>query len=105
MSGSFTKTAKWKALRLTVLERDAYTCRYCGMEPSDHTLLHADHVLPASMYPELQWEIDNLVTACRRCNLKKGASTVKRCTWVDPKYLAVVGGTTTDQQFIRSNTQ
>ena len=38
--------------------------------------LHADHIVPRSMISEEEvYDITNLQTLCRRCNLAKGAST------------------------------
>ena len=58
-------------LRTEVLERDDYTCRYCGRSRynSDVTL-HVDHIHPESEGGKTT--IDNLVTACQDCNLGKG---------------------------------
>jgi hypothetical protein len=53
-------------LKKRVLERDDYTCRYCGKR--SHSL-HVDHVYPYSKGGETT--INNLVTACSRCNLEK----------------------------------
>jgi len=55
--------------RKNVLLRDQYICQYCGKEfpPSFLTL---DHVIPNSQGGKTQW--DNLVTACKSCNTKKG---------------------------------
>lgn len=53
-------------IRQQVFERDNYTCRYCG---STQPPLHADHVYPWSKGGETS--INNLVTACRKCNGKK----------------------------------
>lgn len=55
-------------LRAKVLKRDNYTCRYCG---STQEPLHCDHVYPESRGGETSY--NNLVTACRPCNLKKHA--------------------------------
>jgi 5-methylcytosine-specific restriction endonuclease McrA len=52
--------------RRNVLRRDQYTCQYCGRHSSDLTI---DHVLPKSRGGPNAW--DNLVAACRACNLKK----------------------------------
>lgn len=59
---------RWKRLRLAVLERDRWTCRYCG-KPADH----CDHVLPRSRGGAD--DPANLVAACGLCNRKKGAQT------------------------------
>jgi 5-methylcytosine-specific restriction endonuclease McrA len=50
--------------------RDAYTCQYCGEAPGRHHLT-VDHVIPRSRGGTHGWE--NLVTACKRCNQKKGS--------------------------------
>lgn len=58
--------------RRSVMMRDNYTCQYCGCTPnkSDLTL---DHVLPKVQGGETVWE--NVVCACKACNLRKGART------------------------------
>lgn len=58
-------------LRSAVLERDDWTCRYCGRElgTAETTL---DHVVPRSKGGEDS--LANLVTACRSCNSAKAAN-------------------------------
>jgi 5-methylcytosine-specific restriction endonuclease McrA len=56
--------------RREVLKRDHYTCQYCGS--SKHLTL--DHVIPRSRCGSHTW--DNVVTACERCNSKKGDKTL-----------------------------
>lgn len=56
-------------LKKSVFERDGYRCRYCG----SHKNLTADHVFPESRGGETS--LENLVTACSECNLKKRART------------------------------
>lgn len=56
-------------LRFMVLRRDNYACRYCGRK-APSVELHIDHVEPWSKVRE--HKIDNLVAACRDCNLGKG---------------------------------
>jgi len=55
-------------LRERVLKRDSYACRYCY---STNGPFHMDHVYPFSKGGETTYA--NLVTACSRCNVKKGA--------------------------------
>lgn len=55
-------------LRQQVLERDEYTCRYCGLT-GDGVTFHIDHVYPVSKGGINH--IDNLVTSCEKCNLRK----------------------------------
>jgi len=58
--------------RRTVLARDGYTCQYCGRQP-DKSELTLDHVLPRCRGGKTSWE--NVVTACKRCNQRKGNHT------------------------------
>ncbi|KAL2952201.1 hypothetical protein AAZX31_19G097900 [Glycine max] len=57
--------------RKNILFRDNYTCQYC----SSHENLTIDHVVPAALGGEWTWE--NLVTACAKCNCKKGRKTLE----------------------------
>lgn len=59
------------AVRLRVLERDQFTCRYCGETPPRYAL-EIDHVIPISAGGKTT--DDNLVTACLPCNRRKGAN-------------------------------
>jgi 5-methylcytosine-specific restriction endonuclease McrA len=58
--------------RHSVLLRDNYTCQYCGSTPG-RVNLTLDHVLPRSRGGATSWE--NVVTACRACNVRKGDHT------------------------------
>ena len=58
--------------RRNLMFRDAHQCQYCGKRPPLREL-NIDHVLPRSRGGDDTWE--NLVTACRPCNLRKGWKT------------------------------
>ncbi|MCU0534420.1 MAG: HNH endonuclease [Hydrococcus sp. Prado102] len=58
--------------RRNILERDRHTCQYCSYKGEQLTL---DHIIPRSRGGGDTWE--NLVTACVRCNVKKGNRTPK----------------------------
>jgi 5-methylcytosine-specific restriction endonuclease McrA len=58
--------------RRNLLQRDNHSCQYCGYLGEGLTL---DHVVPRSRGGEDSWE--NMVTACVRCNVKKGNRTPK----------------------------
>jgi 5-methylcytosine-specific restriction endonuclease McrA len=63
------------SIRLTrrnVMFRDGHECQYCGKRPALREL-NIDHVVPRSRGGVDSWE--NLVTACRPCNLRKGWKT------------------------------
>ena len=53
-------------IREYVLQRDQRTCQYCD---ATGVTMEVDHVVPKSAHGT--YRIDNLITACRRCNQKK----------------------------------
>jgi 5-methylcytosine-specific restriction endonuclease McrA len=55
--------------RQNIFKRDRHKCQYCGTK-KDLTL---DHMIPRSKGGKSTW--NNLVTACKRCNARKGDST------------------------------
>lgn len=58
--------------RRNLMLRDGHQCQYCGKRPRV-VELNIDHVLPRSRGGRDTWE--NLVVACKHCNLKKGSRT------------------------------
>ena len=56
--------------RFNVFLRDAFVCQYCSERHPAHDLTF-DHVVPRSRGGRTTW--DNVVTACRRCNTRKGS--------------------------------
>lgn len=72
LRGHAQKVALWapRPTRTTLFRRDHGLCAYCGRH-ADHPT--AEHILPESRGGEYSWT--NLVTACRRCNTRKGART------------------------------
>jgi 5-methylcytosine-specific restriction endonuclease McrA len=64
-------TERWRKLRRRVLERDGYSCAYCGARANS-----VDHVVPRSAWPDGEPGVDdlaNLVACCTPCNSRKGA--------------------------------
>jgi 5-methylcytosine-specific restriction endonuclease McrA len=59
-----------KLSKQEIFRRDQHTCQYCG---SHSTKLTLDHIIPRHMGGEHSWH--NLITACARCNHKKGGRT------------------------------
>lgn len=55
--------------RHNVMKRDAFQCLYCGSTKN----LTLDHMVPKSRGGDSSWT--NLVTACMRCNTRKGNRT------------------------------
>ena len=58
--------------RRNLMLRDGHQCQYCSKRPTLREL-NIDHILPRSRGGLDTWE--NLVTACRICNLRKGWRT------------------------------
>jgi 5-methylcytosine-specific restriction endonuclease McrA len=79
--------------RRTVLIRDNYTCQYCGCQPPKAELT-IDHIMPRVRGGITSW--DNVVCACKPCNLRKGGRTPEevnmhlRSQPGRPKYVAMV---------------
>ena len=58
-----------KYSRKNIHVRDNFTCQYCGHVKE----ISIDHILPVSRGGKSTWE--NTVTACQKCNSKKGNKT------------------------------
>jgi 5-methylcytosine-specific restriction endonuclease McrA len=58
--------------RSALFRRDRCLCAYCG-EPFADSVLTMDHIVPAAQGGASTWT--NLVTACARCNGRKGNRT------------------------------
>jgi len=75
------KTSEWKALVLSVWERDNFTCQRCGVGNVDkQNRLHAHHIGTWAEYPELRTKKSNLITLCKRCHtwVHSNANTRRR---------------------------
>jgi 5-methylcytosine-specific restriction endonuclease McrA len=61
-----------KLTRREIFIRDDFTCQYCGVRSHDLTI---DHIIPRSRGGGHSW--DNLVSACRTCNHRKGGKSLQ----------------------------
>lgn len=61
-------TIEYRINRKRVLQRDGWTCQYCGGVADT-----ADHLIPFTVSGDNS--VENLVAACRSCNSRKGART------------------------------
>ncbi len=63
---------EYKLWRESVFERDNWTCIWCGAKSGKgkHIELHADHIKPFALFPELRFAIDNGRTLCIDCHRK-----------------------------------
>ena len=67
---TFRSSDAKRMFRETIKARDGYKCVYCGATED----LTFDHIRPRSAGGA--YTADNLVTACRPCNQKKGSTHV-----------------------------
>ena len=68
----YIKHSKIPLTRKNILKRDNNTCQYCGKNKSEITI---DHILPKDKGGNDSW--NNLVVACKRCNMIKGNYLLK----------------------------
>lgn len=63
---------KYKDWRLSVFERDNYTCIICKSKSGSGktVVLNADHIKPFSLYPKLRFNLNNGRTLCVPCHKK-----------------------------------
>ena len=65
MAVKSSRSSKWKAQRLRVLNRDQWICFYCQAPATE-----ADHIIAKVNGGDDSME--NCISACRMCNLRKG---------------------------------
>lgn len=68
--------SEWAVIRLSVFQRDDFTCRYCG---AHGVPLECDHVMPLSRGGTN--DKYNLVTSCKSCNQQKSDRTPEEMGW------------------------
>lgn len=66
----FRKTAAYREWRKAVFTRDDYTCQECGdRSRAGHRIrIHADHIKPFALYPDLRLDLNNGRTLCETCH-------------------------------------
>jgi 5-methylcytosine-specific restriction endonuclease McrA len=60
--------------RQNIYLRDGFRCQYCHWTGPVASLT-LDHLVPTAKGGKTSW--DNIVTACKPCNMKKGAKTIE----------------------------
>lgn len=60
------KSVQYQEWRKLVFLRDNHTCVLCENRGG---VIHADHIKPFSLFPDLRFEISNGRTLCKKCHL------------------------------------
>lgn len=56
--------SKWLRVKRAAFERDGYKCQICGSQKD----LCGHHVKEKALYPELAYEVSNIITLCKYCH-------------------------------------
>ena len=77
----FYQSKEWRDLRYQVLDKYGNKCFACGRSPSkcSDVVIHIDHILPRSIYPEHALSFSNMQVLCDDCNL--GKSNIYENSW------------------------
>lgn len=70
------RSFEYREWRTAVFQRDSYTCVWCRAKRN----LHADHIKPFALYPDLRFDVGNGRTLCATCHKTTdtyGAKTTK----------------------------
>lgn len=79
----YLKSDKWRELRLSVLERDKYTCRECGAKNK----LHIHHLKYDNVFNE---PLEDLIVLCEKCHslihkIKESPKAPKKVRLIDKR--------------------
>ena len=96
MSTNSSHGAVWDNLCMQVKERDKGVCTYNYIGCTYDKDLTVDHIL--ARINGGQDREDNLVTACRGCNSKKGARILTRVAWTNPRWFTKTVATPTSTE-------
>jgi len=70
-SEKFYASNSWREVRYIALKQAGGSCTLCGARASDGVTLHVDHIIPRSVDPRKELDLNNLQILCEDCNLGK----------------------------------
>lgn len=85
MSKNSKSGSAWNAQRKRVLDRDGWTCGYCGkpLVGDDATV---DHIVPVVADPDHVYSDDELIACCRQDNGRKQDKPIVRLNYFNPRW-------------------
>ena len=72
----FRRTREYKEWVKSIKERNDYICQKCEVNGSN-VQIHADHIKPITIFPELKLDLNNGQALCRRCHNEKTSTDMK----------------------------
>lgn len=76
-----------KDIKKALAESSHSKCAFCESKPGESGNMEVEHFSPKSIYPDLTFEWDNLLPACRKCNEAKLAFDTIDEPIIDPSKL------------------
>jgi len=73
---TFYRSSKWRSVRSLIIEAYGNTCMKCKHPNLVGHELHCDHILPRSLFPEYELDLDNMQILCLSCNSSKSNRSV-----------------------------
>ena len=74
------KTVRWRKLRERRLKLDGYMCKECRRYGKTKPADTVHHIYQAKDYPELFWNIKNLISLCSNCHNEMHDRTTRELT-------------------------
>lgn len=68
---------RWRHTRLAALRRDGYQCQICRRYGRMVEATEVHHIKHADEYPELAFDLDNLISLCKACHNKQHPEKAK----------------------------
>ena len=67
----FSKSGRWRGVRLRILIRDGWRCTTCGKDIRGKGQANVDHIIPRRQRPDLALSSSNLTSLCHACHSYK----------------------------------
>jgi endogenous inhibitor of DNA gyrase (YacG/DUF329 family) len=68
---------EYRVWRITIFQRDNFICQKCGCKHTRKNPIHAHHIEYFSVNKDKMFSVDNGITLCKQCHLKKHTNREK----------------------------